>query len=161
MSTTNEVYAVAEGYPDSGLWLTIGEFTDAEDVAAALIAEGQVPEDFHGAIEVAAADEPLATLFLRDDGTFDFDGCHEAAELAAYYPEEAIAAYVEETGDVQYFEDAYQGSFRSDEDFAEDLIEGICGIPDVLQGYIDWEKFANALLHSDYFTSHGYYFRHV
>lgn len=50
------------------------------------------------------------------------------------------------------FYDTYQGRFDDDEEFAKYIVENmyICEIPDSLQEYFDYEKFANDLLRYDY-----------
>lgn len=84
-------------------------------------------------------------------------------------PTEAYAAYAYLNGytsdDLSDFysdaEDAYQGEYDSDEDFAMDLAESIGAIdPDAgwPLGYIDWNRAARDLM-MDYSEHDRYYFR--
>jgi len=61
---------------------------------------------------------------------------------------------------IDYFEEAYQGKWASDEDFVQELIEeteeGIRNIPSYI--HIDWERTARDIM-MDYSEENGYYFR--
>jgi antirestriction protein len=58
------------------------------------------------------------------------------------------------------FDEAYQGQYGSDEDFAQELCEDCGDIPKDLPGYIhiDWERTAGDIM-VDYEEENGYYFR--
>lgn len=79
---------------------------------------------------------------------------------------EAFLAYVNHVGDfdwqsVEKFQEAYQGVYTSDEDFAMEMAESIGAIdPDATwpNNYIDWERAARDLM-MDYFEEDGHYFR--
>ncbi len=53
------------------------------------------------------------------------------------------------------YEEAYQGEWDSEEDFAEDLASETMEIPEHLRFYIDYEKFARDLFINDYFSADG------
>ena len=60
------------------------------------------------------------------------------------------------------FEDAYQGEFDSEEDFAYHIIDECYDIEQTmgnLSFYFDYEKFARDLFMCDYFFDNGYVFR--
>ena len=78
------------------------------------------------------------------------------------FSEEAIDAYIELIDDdLEDFEEAYQGDWKSDEDFVEDLLSDIGVLPN-LPSYIhiDWERTANDVM-MDYSEENGYYFRNL
>ena len=81
------------------------------------------------------------------------------------FSEEAIDAYLElgiEADDgLEDFEEAYQGDWKSDEDFVEDLLSDIGVLPD-LPSYvhINWERTARDVM-MDYSEENGYYFRNL
>ena len=80
------------------------------------------------------------------------------------HEQEALEAYIEVVGEeyaeLSGFEDAYNGEWDSDEDFVQNLIEEIGGIPESLPGYIhiDWEGTARDVM-MDYSEENGHYFR--
>ena len=77
------------------------------------------------------------------------------------FSEEAIDAYLElgiEADDgLEDFEEAYQGDWKSDEDFVEDLLSDIGVLPD-LPSYvhINWERTARDVM-MDYSEENGYF----
>lgn len=77
-------------------------------------------------------------------------------ELAANLEEhgEALAVYLEHIGgrDASSFEEAYCGTWDSEEAYAEDLAGEVMEIPAHLEPYFDYEKFSRDLFMSDYFS---------
>lgn len=77
---------------------------------------------------------------------------------------DACKAYLDAMGsgtDLSDFEEAYQGEYSSDEDFAEQLAEDLGEIDKDAHwpnNCIDWKKAARELMY-DYFESNGFYFR--
>lgn len=59
-------------------------------------------------------------------------------------------------------DEAYNGEYDSDEQFAEDLVENIGYISDDFPSwiYIDWERTAQSVMY-DYEESNGHYFRNL
>lgn len=58
-------------------------------------------------------------------------------------------------------EDAYSGQFDNDVDFTIQLVEDtgyLDGMPENLQNYFDYEKFARDLMYDYFSTDSGYYF---
>jgi len=68
---------------------------------------------------------------------------------------EAFASYTDmindmEIVDIEGFSDSYQGEYDSEMQFAEEMM-GLCySVPDYLEPYVDYEKFARDLFMSDY-----------
>ncbi|MBI3601470.1 MAG: antirestriction protein ArdA [Candidatus Omnitrophica bacterium] len=55
----------------------------------------------------------------------------------------------------EHFEEAYEGEWDSEEDFAENLASETMEIPKHLEFYIDYEKLARDLFINDYFSAEG------
>lgn len=92
---------------------------------------------------------------------FDWELYIEARELVEnYYSEDVVVAALKLGITLERMEDAYSGSFDSDEDFAQEMWEN-CGyldnIPDHLSGYIDWQAVARDLMF-EYVEQDGHYF---
>lgn len=66
----------------------------------------------------------------------------------------AYLAYINNHGneDVDEFQEAYQGVWGTEEEFAEQLFDDhfLSDVPENIRGYIDYEKFSNDLFGSDY-----------
>lgn len=77
-----------------------------------------------------------------------------------------IREYISQTGDddLSDIDEAYAGSFQSDEEFAQDMADNISSYdPRDLHWpltCIDWEHAARELMY-DYFSIDGYYFRNL
>ncbi len=91
----------------------------------------------------------------------EYESVERVSEIAGFIAEygEAWALYAEYVG-LEYatkesFEEAYQGQWDSEEDFAEDLASETMEIPEHLRFYIDYEKFARDLFINDYFSADG------
>jgi antirestriction protein len=90
----------------------------------------------------------------------------EKNDLIAEYGEEEVNAYIvivgEEYANKEDFEEARQGEWGSDEDFARDLLESAGDLPKDLPPYIhiDWESTARDIM-MDYSEEGGYYFRNL
>lgn len=92
---------------------------------------------------------------------FDWELYNEARELVDnYYSEDVVAAALELGITLERLEDAYIGSYDSDEDFAQELWEK-CGylndLPDHVACYINWQAVARDLI-LDYTQHGGHYF---
>lgn len=79
--------------------------------------------------------------------------------------QDACVAYLSATGaiDLEDFEEAYQGEFADDEEFAMQLAEDLGEIDKNAHWpytYIDWERAAHDLM-MDYSEQDGYYFRNL
>ena len=79
--------------------------------------------------------------------------------------EGSIDAYIElgiGDDDLSEFEEAYQGSYISDEEFVQKLLEETGDLPKDLPSYIhiDWESTARDVM-MDYSEQDGHYFRNL
>lgn len=92
------------------------------------------------------------------------DACWDLLEAYSDFDEGAVDAFVDWYGswDRDKFEEAYQGEFSSEEDFAEQLADD-CGflgdMPENLRCYFDYERFARDLFIGDYTMQSGHVFR--
>lgn len=81
--------------------------------------------------------------------------------------EEINQAYIDNVGE-EYAEadqvaEAYQGEFRSDIDFAQELADQLGTVNESAtwpMNCIDWEQAAREIMY-DYFESNGFYFRNL
>ena len=83
--------------------------------------------------------------------------------------QEAFAVWLNYTGndlssvDIEYlissFEDEYQGQYRSEEDYAYEVVEQCYDLPEFAKTYFNYEKFARDLFICDYWYEDGFVFR--
>lgn len=88
-----------------------------------------------------------------EEGNLDHDlEVYQACEEALDLDPEDVARYVDEH---------YEGSFKADGDFVEDLLESSGELPELpYYIYIDWERTSNDVM-MDYFEEDGHYFRNA
>lgn len=119
--------------------------------------------------------EGFEGLIKGEGNVSTFYEAHAFVEgLPEWIDRDAVFAYMDDQHmspskfDLGDFEEAYQGEYKNDEEFAEELVEQIYdlddALPDLLRYRIDWEGVARDLLCSDYssveFDDHHYYFRY-
>lgn len=93
-----------------------------------------------------------------DDIWFTYKAIEEHGEAWIEYAEHVGVRYATLDG----FEEAYQGEYRSEKDFAEELFDEVYlhEVPEHVRFYIDYERFARDLFCGDYFmTDGGHVFR--
>lgn len=82
-------------------------------------------------------------------------------ENLSNYPIDAVWAYLDYGYDIENFEEAYNGEYGSETEFAEQLLDDtgyFSGVPDTIKFYFDYERFANDLFINDYNYINGYVF---
>jgi len=84
----------------------------------------------------------------------DLDELELAVSLGKIYGWEAVARFYEYCHSLEDFEEAYQGVYDSEEDFAYELANDIYSEEQLgtLHNYIDWQKFASDLFMGDYYS---------
>lgn len=90
-------------------------------------------------------------------------GRRELEKLIEQYGEEAVNACVSLGISLSDFEEAYQGEYSSDENFAQELAEQLGEIDRNAHwphNCIDWEHAAKELMY-DYAEENGHYFRNL
>jgi len=102
--------------------------------------------------------------FLTDEnGTLDFEGLTEFFDEAPDMDIEIIEAGLNCGIQLSDIEEAYNGQYSSDEDFAQDMAEQLGAIDNNAkwpQNCIDWEYAAKELMY-DYSEDNGHYFRNL
>lgn len=148
-----------------------GKWIDASQSAEAI--QEEIREMLKGSLEPFAEEwaihdyEGFEGIRLEE-----YESIEKVAELARLIQEhgEAFAAYAGYVGlnyaTAEGFEEAYSGEWDSEEEFAEDLMRECYEIPEHLEFYIDYEKFARDIFINDYFSAEAsgggvYVFRHV
>ena len=100
--------------------------------------------------------------FISDYDEFPNIGEHpcveeiaRGAELSIDYGWEIAKAYFEMNGKFNGFEEAYNGTHKSEEDFAYELAHECYSLAQLgdLEMYLDWEKYARDLFINDYFSN--------
>jgi antirestriction protein len=161
----NQGFFYIDGIPTKGRWIDLDQVGAWEDIQL------QLSELFPSSSfdEVLCADvEGLASHFYASNcDSFDLDGWLEFLEekQTTHLEDEVISAYFDNCGvvSVDTVEEAYQGEYNSDEDFAQQLADDIgllSGMDESLQCYFDWESWTRDLMF-DYFESNGHYFRNI
>lgn len=93
----------------------------------------------------------------------DIDLLNEIAEADPSCDWDVISAAIDCDIQPEDIDEAYQGSYKDDEDFAEEMAES-CGMIDKSLNWpytcIDWERAARELMY-DYTESEGHYFRNI
>jgi len=82
----------------------------------------------------------------------DLDEIEQAVKLSEDYDWESVKAYYDDCKQLDDFEEAYQGEYEDEEDFAYQTAQDIYSEEQLgsLSSYIDWEKYARDLFISDY-----------
>ncbi len=148
-----------------------GKWIDADQTAEEIQAE--IREMLKGSPEPFAEEWAIHDYEGFEGIRLDeYESIGKIAELARLIQEhgEAFAAYAGYVGldyaTAEGFEEAYSGEWGSEEEFAEDLMRECYEIPEHLEFYIDYEKFARDLFINDYFSAEAsgggvYVFRHI
>ena len=141
-----------------GQWVDIASFNDYDE--------------FMEYLHRLHADERDPEFMMQDFENYPKDWYYESGmsedtfdkikEYADYSQREAYEAYIDYFGDgtVDDFEDAYEGAYDSEEDFAYWLVDEI-GIENIQNkdAYFDYDAFARDLFMTDYVYNNGYVFR--
>lgn len=164
MSVTPRLYVGTYAkYNDGNLF---GKWIDLEDF--------DCKEDFLEACAELHKDEEDPELMFQDFQGFPrnmYSECSVSDELWDNWvllndsQREIIEAYwdhVDSSGTLKQAEEAYQGEFDTEENFAEELAEDLgyfTDVPDHLRMYFDFKAFARDLFMSDYIWAGGHVFR--
>ena len=123
--------------------------------------------DLYDVLEVrlgdANSDMKTAEQNLKDNHSIDIGNAREWCEAAdrSHYADEVFEAAHESDVSVENVEEAYQGEFGSDAEFAQDMADQM-GYMDEGKSWpfdcIDWEQAARDLM-MDYMECNDHYFR--
>ena len=154
----------------NGEWLDIADYSSAEEIVQAMLELHEDEEDPELMLQ-DIEDDAQALGVSESMSPEDWEEVYEALKAVkdSHLELEAIKAYASNTGEkitpslVEEAEEAYQGQYDSDEDFAQELAEEL-GYIDGNASWpytcIDWEWAARELMY-DYFEMDGYYFRNL
>ena len=127
----------------------------------------QEPDAIHEEIQemLKSSPEPMAEEWAIHDyegfeglSISEYESIEDVARFAQLIEEhgEAFSAYAGHIGTdyatEEGFQEAYQGKWDSEEAYGENLMDETMEIPEHLQFYIDYEKFARDLFINDYFS---------
>lgn len=154
----------------SGEWLDLADYSTAEELMEAMQAIHEDEEDPEYMIQ--DMEEHAEALGVEESmSEEDWEQVYEALEALekSYLDIEAVQAYCKNTGEpinsdsIREAEEAYQGTYDSDEDFAQELAEEIGAVNHGASwpnNCIDWEWAAREIMY-DYFEINGHYFRNL
>jgi len=152
-----------------GEWLTLQDYSSADELFEAMTelhSDEEDPEYMIQDKEGFLSDSIGESLSIKE-----LENIYEAIEAveASHLDADIIQAYIDNVGGdidsntIANAEEAYQGEFNSDADFAEDMAEQL-GYMDEAKCWpfncIDWEHAGRELMY-DYFESGGHYFRNL
>jgi antirestriction protein len=170
MKATNEIriyVACLKAYNNGKLH---GEWIDATQDA------DDIQSDANKMLEVSpehTEDEPCEEWAIHDYEGFgsiklsEYTDFEEVAKIAKAIEQhgEAFTIYASDVGlehAIENFEEAYCGEWKSEEDYAENLVEDtgmLSECPESMKSYFDYEKFARDLFMCDYWYDNGHVFR--
>lgn len=173
MQTETKIYVSTYAKYNSGSlkgkWVTVQDYNDAEELFSAL---AELHEDEESPEFMIQDREGHFSGMIEESMSIqDFQEIYDVIEALGntHLDIEVIEAYADNLGSsidaqlIENCEEAYQGSFDSDADFAENLAEEM-GLTDKKQSWphycIDWDYAARELMY-DYFESKGHYFRNI
>ena len=143
-----------------GMWIDLTTFCDYDEFI-------EFCYDLH-------ADEEDPELMFQDyenfprelysESCFDEDTFDTIIEYANHSDRDAVDAFLScySISQLDEFEDAYQGQFDSEEDFARHIVDECYDIERTmgrLSYYFDYEAYARDLFMCDYYFDNGYVFR--
>ena len=150
-----------------GKWMDLSDYSSSEE--------------FYGACRELHSSEEDPELMFQDwenipsaliGESWLSDNIFEVMEANSNLSEtgqEAFAVWLDYTGNdlssediddlISSFEDDYQGKYRSEEDYAYEVVEECYDLPEFAKTYFDYEKFASDLFISDYWYEDGFVFR--
>ena len=134
-------------------WLDLEEYSSAEEIREYikqfLDKRSKETKELHEEWFVSDYEE-----FVNLGEYPNIDDIEKAVELIKEYGWEAVEAYYEYCSGLDDFEEAYNGEWEDEEDFAYETAHDIYSEEQLgqLAMYIDWEKYARDLFISDYYS---------
>ena len=178
----NRIYVASLSDYNAGIlhgeWVSFDDFSSAGEVWEAIRAmladsptakaEGVPAEewaihDYEGFAGLHVHEgESIKALWEAHELLESLDDPEAFADWLAYEGAADISEVTE--GNIEAFQDAYRGWYRSEQEFAEELV-GELGLlsnaDELLSRYFDYEAFARDLFMADYYmTENGYVFCH-
>lgn len=153
-----------------GKWLNLSDYSNYQELYKAMYDLHSDEEDPEFMIQDFEAHSLYADFGLLSECHIS-EKIYEVIEAIenSHFEMEVIEAYADcigGTNDIEELlekvEESYTGSYDSDEDFTQELLEECGTIPKELPSYvhIDWQSTAREIMY-DYSASNGHYFRNV
>lgn len=145
---------------EHGHWINLGDFADADSLNEYV--ENHFKEVGISDPEIMVTDYEGLPKNMYSESGMDFEEIYEYFEtLEGASNPEAMAAYIAEGYNASDFDEAFQGEYDNDEDFAREFADQIGAVNENAtwpNNCIDWEYAAKELMY-DYFSIDNYYFR--
>lgn len=164
----NQAFYYINGDPLNGSWIHLDDIHDHDDILEALAKDNIIPRnsddepDYDGDLLVADIEGDLASICYKGDGIFNLARFIEVRDSDIEQSQAVAFIKLFETWDENKCTDYYEGYFESPDDFARHQLEqlGVLhAIPDDLQCYIDFERYAEQeLLICSHCEYDGHYF---
>lgn len=164
----NEAFYYIDGDPLNGCWIDLDGIYDHDDIREALAKANIIPRnrdgepEYDGDLLVADTEGELASICYEGDGSFNLAQFIEVRDSSIEQSQAVAFIELFDMWDEDKCNDYYVGHFDSPDDFARDQLEqsGILqAIPDELQCYIDFERYAEQeLLICSHCSYDGHYF---
>jgi len=148
-----------------GEWLTLSDYSDKEDfmkACAELHSDEEDAEymfqDWEYISDSLIGESWISEKFWELKDEIENNSINEDA-FFTWLNLKSIDIDSEDAADIiSKFEDAFQGEFKDEEDFAYDIVEQCYELPEFAKTYFDYEKFARDLFMGDYDFDNGYVF---
>lgn len=150
-----------------GKWMDLSDYSDREkfyDACRELHNDEEDPELMFQDWENIPS--PLIGESWLSDNIFEVV---EAISNLSETEHEAFTAWLNYTSNdlssediddlISSFEDEYQGTYRSEEDYAYEVVDECYDLPEFAKTYFDYKKFARDLFICDYWYEDGFVFR--
>ena len=152
-----------------GAWLNLSDYQDKDEfLKACAELHSDEPDRSGGRPEFMFQDwEGINEKYISESSISD--DWFEFQTNTADFDEDKLKAYetfisVFGNDDISTFEESFQGSYDSEDDFTFELVES-CGylsnVPETVARYFDYEKFSRDLFMSDYHYDNGFVFRNI
>ena len=149
----------------NGDWLDLSDYSDKEDflqACAELHADEADPEymfqDWENIpdslISESWVSEKLFGLISRID---DINNMGAFLTFIEWKNSDMDAEDIDDI--ISAFEDSFCGEYNTEEDYAYDIVEECCGLPEFAKTYFDYAAFAHELFTSDNYFDNGFVFR--
>lgn len=140
-----------------GKWLILSDYSDKEEfyeTCNELHSDEDDPElmfqDWEyipkGLIGESWISESVFELIEQSSEIKEFDAFMAFLDFSSYSLEDEELGYL-----LSKFNDCYQGKYDTEEDYAYEYVDNCYELPEFVEGYFDYEKFANTLFMTDYY----------
>ena len=151
-----------------GKWLDLSDYSDKDEFYEAcreLHNDEEDPElmfqDWENIPSGLISESWLSDYIFEVIETVDDMDEDKKAAFAVWLNHESHDLSSKDINDlISSFEDAFQGAYKDEEDYAYEIVEECYDLPEFAKTYFDYEKYARDLFMTDYWFDEGYVFRH-